>query len=174
MKKSPCLLFILSILLLTVLNACTTAPQATTEVKVAETEPVVTVEATATEKVEATATTKVEAEKTETAAKFPVTINNCGLSITYDAPPERAVTMNQAATEIMLALGLEKHMVGTAFMDDKILPEFADAYAGIPILSEKYPSQEVLLTSEPDFVYGVYRTAFGDEAAGPRAELLNM
>jgi iron complex transport system substrate-binding protein len=39
--------------------------------------------------------------------------------------------MNQAATEIMLALGLHDRMVGTAFLDDSILPEFAEAYKTI-------------------------------------------
>lgn len=102
---------------------------------------------------------------------FPVTIDNCGLEITYDAVPTRAVTMNQAATEIMLALGLEGSMVGTAYMDDEIRPDLADAYASVPVLADEYPSQEVLFNAEPDFVYGVYRSAFGDEAAGPRAEL---
>lgn len=105
---------------------------------------------------------------------FPVTIENCGLAITYDAAPQRAVTMNQAATEIMLALGLETHMAGTAYMDDEILPDLADAYAGVPVLADEYPSQEVLFNAEPDFVYGVYNSAFGDEAAGPRPELLDL
>ncbi len=105
---------------------------------------------------------------------FPLTIDNCGLTYSYDAPPERAVTMNQASTEVMLALGLEDKMVGTAYIDDKILPSLAEAYNSVPVLAEKYPSQEILFTSEPDFVYGAYRSAFGDEAAGPREELLGL
>ena len=56
-------------------------------------------------------------------SSFPVTIKNCGRTTTYDAPPQRAVTMNQAATEIMLALGLADQMVGTAYLDDAILPQ---------------------------------------------------
>lgn len=107
-------------------------------------------------------------------SSFPVTIENCDLTTTYDAPPQRAVTMNQAATEIMLALGLEDQMVGTAYLDDAILPQYESAYASIPILSDNYPSQEVLFGVEPDFVYGVYRSAFNDEAAGSRAELAEL
>lgn len=122
-------------------------------------------------------------EKFETAASpttedgissFPVTIDNCGFPIAYDASPQQAVTMNQAATEIMLALGLEDKMVGTAFMDDEILPSLAEAYNSVPVLAEEYPSQEILFASEPDFVYGVYNSAFGDEAAGSREELLDI
>ncbi|GIV76457.1 MAG: lipoprotein [Litorilinea sp.] len=107
-------------------------------------------------------------------AGFPVTIDNCGLTISYPAPPTRAVTMNQAATEIMLSLGLGDHMVGTAYLDDAILPELEEAYQAIPVLADEYPSQEVLLAAEPDFVYGAYRSAFGDEAAGPRERLLEL
>lgn len=110
----------------------------------------------------------------DTAGAFPVTIENCGLEITYDTPPRRAVTMNQAATEIMLSLGLDEYMVGTAYIDDEILPELQAAYRSVPVLAEQYPSQEVLFAAVPDFVYGVYRSAFGAEAAGPRAELLQL
>ncbi len=107
-------------------------------------------------------------------AAFPVTIENCGVEATFDVPPERAVTMNQGATEIMLALGLEDHMNGTAYLDDAILPEFEDAYESIPVLSDTYPSQEVLFGSDPDFIYGSYSSAFGEEAAGPREQLAEL
>ncbi|MEM7797807.1 MAG: ABC transporter substrate-binding protein [Chloroflexota bacterium] len=117
---------------------------------------------------------ETEVETVQEASGYPVTIDNCGLEIVYDAPPERAVTMNQAATEIMLALGLEESMIGTAYLDDAVLPEMETAYNAVPVLSEAYPSQEVLFGSETDFVYGVYRSAFGDEAAGPREELLPL
>jgi iron complex transport system substrate-binding protein len=104
----------------------------------------------------------------------PVTFDNCGMTMTVDAPPERAITMNQAATEVMLALGLEDQMVGTAYIDDAILPQFTEAYAAIPVLSDQYPSQEVLFASELDFVYGSYSSAFGDEAAGAREVLAEL
>lgn len=105
---------------------------------------------------------------------FPVTIDNCGVEVTVDAPPERAVTMNQAATEVMLALGLEDHMIGTAYLDDEILPEFATAYAAIPVLSDGYPSTEALFDVEPDFVYGSYASAFREDAAGERDSLSDL
>ncbi len=105
---------------------------------------------------------------------FPITIENCGLTITVDAPPQRAVTMNQSATEIMLALDLQDKMVGTAYIDDKILPEYADAYNKIPVLSDQYPSQEILFDIEPDFIYGSFASAFDDSAAGPREELMKL
>jgi len=35
---------------------------------------------------------------------YPITIGNCGFEATFHTPAERAITMNQGATEIMLAL----------------------------------------------------------------------
>ena len=47
-------------------------------------------------------------------------VENCAVSTTYERPPARAVTLNQAATEVMLALHLEDWLVGTAYLDDWI------------------------------------------------------
>lgn len=102
---------------------------------------------------------------------FPVTVSNCGVQTTYEQPPRRAVTMNQHATEIMLALGLQDRMVGTAFRDDRILPKYREAYRQIPVLAEDYPSYEVLLEAQPDFVYGGYASAFSEREGRSRERL---
>ncbi|MFH8563760.1 ABC transporter substrate-binding protein [Streptomyces sp. NPDC017988] len=91
---------------------------------------------------------------------FPYTVTNCGVRTTYDAPPERAVTMNQHATEVMLELGLKDRLAGTAYLDDKVLPKYERAYESLPVLAEEYPSYEKLLSADPDFVYGGYASAF--------------
>ncbi|MFD9909634.1 ABC transporter substrate-binding protein [Streptomyces sp. NPDC059063] len=94
------------------------------------------------------------------AAGFPYTVTNCGVRTTYKAPPERAVPMNQHATEILLELGLKDRIAGTAYLDDKVLPKYAKAYASRPVLAKEYPSYEQLLAANPDFVYGGYASAF--------------
>lgn len=99
------------------------------------------------------------------------TLDNCGFEYTFAAPPQRAITMNQAATEVMLALGLQEFMIGTAYLDDQILPQYEEAYTEIPVLAAEYPSQEVVLDAEPDFVYGSFFSAFGEDAAGSREQL---
>jgi iron complex transport system substrate-binding protein len=99
---------------------------------------------------------------------FPVSIENCGIVTTYSHSPKRAFTMNQAATEIMLALGLQDRMVGTAFLDDAILAEFADAYKTIQVKATGYPSRDELLEARPDFVYAAYPSAFSEEVDGMR------
>lgn len=100
---------------------------------------------------------------------FPVTVSNCGVTTTYQRPPQRAVSLNQHATEVMLSLGLEKSMVGTGYLDDKILPEYQAAYDGVKVLSKEYPSFEALLEAEPDFVYGGWTSTFDEKEGRSRA-----
>ncbi|MFE7618442.1 ABC transporter substrate-binding protein [Streptomyces sp. NPDC057496] len=102
---------------------------------------------------------------------FPYTVTNCGTKTTFDAPPERVVTMNQHVTEVMLALGLQDRLVGTAYLDDDVLPEYRSAYDRIEVLAKEYPSKEVLLGANPDFVYGGYDSAFDKSRGQDRAEL---
>ncbi|MEU5367687.1 ABC transporter substrate-binding protein [Streptomyces sp. NPDC005951] len=95
-----------------------------------------------------------------TSEGFPYTVKNCGVTTTYKAPPKRVVTMNQHVTEIMLELGLRKSLVGTAYLDDQVLPKYAKDYASVPVLAKEYPSYEQVLAANPDFVYGGYASAF--------------
>ena len=74
--------------------------------------------------------------------------------ITYDKVPQRAVSLSSWTTEMMLALGLEESMVGTAYQDNEILPEFKDAYNSVPSLSEANVSREKMVATAPDFLTG--------------------
>ncbi|MFF8793552.1 ABC transporter substrate-binding protein [Streptomyces globisporus] len=99
-------------------------------------------------------------KESATGEGFPCTVKNCGVTTTYKTPPKRVVTMNQHVTEIMLELGLKKSLVGTAYLDDKVLPKYAKDYASVPVLAKEYPSYEQVLAANPDFVYGGYASAF--------------
>ncbi|MFE9044301.1 ABC transporter substrate-binding protein [Streptomyces sp. NPDC007818] len=102
---------------------------------------------------------------------FPYTVTNCGETTTFKAPPKRAVTMNQHVTEVLLALGLENSLAGTAYLDDAILPAYKKAYDSVPVLSKEYPSKEALLAANPDFVYGGYASAFDAKDGRSRDDL---
>jgi ABC-type Fe3+-hydroxamate transport system substrate-binding protein len=54
------------------------------------------------------------------AIDYPIGVTNCGESSWVNATPTRAVTLNQGATEVLLALNLTDRMVGTAYLDDAI------------------------------------------------------
>ncbi|KAG7374294.1 ABC-type Fe3+-hydroxamate transport system, periplasmic component [Nitzschia inconspicua] len=95
---------------------------------------------------------------------FPVTITNCNVTSVIKGPPQRAVTLNQGTTEIMLALGLVDHMVGTAYLDDEIWPLYKEDYDKVPVLSDTYPDIESLMSVNPDFLYGSYSSAFSNSS----------
>lgn len=116
----------------------------------------------------------VSPANTANAATFPVSIKNCGVTVTVDKAPTRAVTMNQGATETLLALGLQGSMVGTAYLDDAVSPQWQAAYEKIPVLAKEYPNQEKLLSANPDFVAASYSSAFDAKAAGTRADLAKL
>ena len=45
-------------------------------------------------------------------AAYPYTFKNCGIEQTVDEAPMKVITMNQGATEFMLAMGLHDHIAG--------------------------------------------------------------
>ncbi|WP_158736471.1 ABC transporter substrate-binding protein [Alteribacillus sp. YIM 98480] len=114
---------------------------------------------------------QVESKETTASDSEEIKVENQDEEIILKNAPERAISLNQHVTEIMLALGLEDRMVGTAYLDDAIHPDFKDAYEKVPVLAEQYPSQENILAEEPDFIYGGWESAFQNEAAGSRKEL---
>lgn len=105
------------------------------------------------------------------ATKYPVTLTNCGRQVTIDKAPQKAVTLNQGATEVMLALGLSGSMAGTAYLDDEVSKQWAADYAKVPVLAKEYPSAESLLAAKPDFVYASYASAYEAKAVGGQDEL---
>ncbi|MEO8685521.1 MAG: ABC transporter substrate-binding protein [Devosia sp.] len=83
---------------------------------------------------------------------YPLTIENCGVSVTFAKAPERAVALGQNSAEIMLLLGLADRMAGTAFWPTKVLPELQEASDSVKLLSVETPSLESVLAENPDFV----------------------
>jgi iron complex transport system substrate-binding protein len=95
---------------------------------------------------------------------------SCGLPITIDDVPSRAITLNQQATEVMLALGLEDQMAGTAYLEDEIPAQWQAAYQKVPVISDKYPAKEVVLIEEPDFLFAGFVSAFAEKNVGTQEE----
>ena len=109
-----------------------------------------------------------------TAAFQPVTVDNCGTSVTVTAPPARVVTIKSTPTEMMLALGLGDRIVGEAYQDGPVPDAWASDAAGIPVLSDKVPGQEAVLALNPDFVYAGWESnVTADGGVGDRAALLS-
>lgn len=83
------------------------------------------------------------------------TVESCNRTVSFDAPPERAISNDVNLTEMMLVLGLADRMVGyTGISGWKTLDE--EMRAGVeelPELSAKYPSKEVLVGADADFFF---------------------
>ncbi|MEO9653996.1 ABC transporter substrate-binding protein [Marinomonas sp.] len=86
---------------------------------------------------------------------YPIEVQSCNRVVSFQQAPQAAVSNDVNLTEMMLALGLEQHMVGyTGISGWKTLsPELRDGVAELPELSPKYPSKEVLLGADADFYF---------------------
>lgn len=98
-----------------------------------------------------------------TADGFPVTIENCGAEVTFDAPPERVVMLKSSAVPYLHALGVMDQVVARAgeypadYYDTETQAELDD----IPLLTDEMDtsghlqiSKEVVIAEEPDLVLG--------------------
>lgn len=101
---------------------------------------------------------------------FPVTIANCGEQVDVATPPERILSLNQGSTEILLSLGLEDRIVGTATWTDPILPALAETNAEVPRISDNAPSFEAALDSEPDFVTASFTGTLSEGGVATREQ----
>lgn len=92
---------------------------------------------------------------TSAALADPVSVQSCNRTVTFNAPPARAISNDVNLTEMMLVLGLRDRMVGyTGISGWKTLdPEMRAGVAELPELSAKYPTKEVLAAAEPDFFF---------------------
>ncbi|WP_448006542.1 putative F420-0 ABC transporter substrate-binding protein [Agromyces bauzanensis] len=108
------------------------------------------------------------------ASGYPVTLDNCGTEVTVERAPERIVTIKSSTLELLLALGLEDRIVGTAFGDGPVPDAYADAASGLEVLSDKVPSQEVTLAAEPDLVFAGWESNLSAEGAGDRDTLAKL
>ena len=103
----------------------------------------------------------------------PVTITNCDREATYDAPPQRIITMNHHVTETLVQMGAGDRIIGRAYVDrsTETLPEVAEEVEAIPELADEYPTWEQIIDLEPDMVVGGMRSAF-DEKEGRSRDAL--
>ena len=107
-------------------------------------------------------------------SSYPITVSNCGTEVTLTAAPERIVAIKSTSLETVLALGLGGKVVGTAFLDGPVPEPLAAEAEGLPSLSDAAPSQEVVLESEPDFIYAGWESNLSAEAAGERDVLASL
>lgn len=105
---------------------------------------------------------------------YPLTIENCGVAVSFPRAPERVVTIKSTATEMLLSLGLGDRIVGVGFQDGPLPENLAEAGTGLTVLADRVPSQEVVLETEPDLVYAGWESNFAADGAGERPALAQL
>ncbi|MGW2884924.1 ABC transporter substrate-binding protein [Streptomyces griseoruber] len=103
-------------------------------------------------------------------AGHPVTLDNCGRKVRVQRAPERAVSLNQGTTEIMLSLGLADRMAGTATWTDPVAKGLEKADAKVRRLADDAPSFEKVLDAEPDFVAASFASTLGTGGVATREQ----
>ncbi|WP_328846783.1 ABC transporter substrate-binding protein [Streptomyces sp. NBC_00258] len=106
----------------------------------------------------------------DTDSKAAVTLDNCGQTVRVESPPERAVSLNQGTTEIMLSLGLADRMAGTATWTDPVMKGLAKANAKVERIADNNPSFERVLDADPDFVAASFVSTLGKGGVATREQ----
>lgn len=105
---------------------------------------------------------------------YPVTVDNCGTTVTVDKPPTRIVTIKSTTLELALALGLQHRIVGTAFRDGPVPERWASAASKLPDLGSGVPGQEAVLKVRPDMIFAGWESNLTAQGAGDRSALAKL
>lgn len=127
-----------------------------------------------TEESASTTASSAPAEPSATSTTYPLTIEQCGRELTFDAPPETIVVDGEIYATPLFDLGvgdkvtaLFSHDSGRIYPVHAIDDEVSAAIKALPDLSSDsgsaYPSTEALIAEEPDLVIEAYN---GDAAGG--------
>lgn len=127
--------------------------------------------------------TEAATEVPTEASHYPVTITTYNyakepVQVTFDSCPQKVVCTNQSQTELLLYFGLDEYIAGTAYLDGAIREDLQAQYdalaaAGKELTVKGYPSKEVVLALEPDFIFG-WRSAFAEDQLGDVSEWAGM
>ncbi len=83
---------------------------------------------------------------------YPLTVENCGSHITFAQAPARSVTIGQAATEMLYALGVGDKVVGTSLWFNDVQAQYKAQNASIERLANNEPSFEAVIAKRPQLV----------------------
>lgn len=83
---------------------------------------------------------------------YPLTIENCGSTLTFGHAPVRTVTIGQSGTEMLYALGLGDKLVGTSLWFTDVLPKYQAQNDKVERLADNDPSFESVIGKRPELV----------------------
>ncbi|MQT15631.1 ABC transporter substrate-binding protein [Rhizobiales bacterium Sp-1] len=101
---------------------------------------------------------------------YPLVLENCGVEVTFPKAPQRAIGLGQNSAEILLLLGLQDRMVGTAFWPSHVMPQLAAANAKVKLLTVEFPTFESMLAEDPDLVAAALPSLLGPNSKVAKRE----
>lgn len=87
-----------------------------------------------------------------TPTHYPLTLENCGTPLTFERAPARAVTIGQAGTEMLYALGLGEKLVGTSLWFNNVSDTYKAQNDKVERLADNDPSFEAVIGKRPELV----------------------
>lgn len=95
---------------------------------------------------------------------YPLTITNyampegggayTSIEQTFGEAPQRIVANTMGVAELLIQLGLQDRIVGVAALYGEPNPKTKDIFETLPVLSEDYVSNEIVVGASPDIVLG--------------------
>lgn len=138
-------------LALSILSGCSSNSQTSTTAA----------ETTSSETTAAVTTAETTAEASSEGFPFELTTKD-DMVVTFTHVPERVLSTNPNTGEELMALGLGDKIIGTCYNNAEVAEQYREEYESKPVIAEKYPSLEVVLELNPDFIYG-RSSAFSDK-----------
>jgi len=83
---------------------------------------------------------------------YPLTVENCGSTLNFQHAPTRTVTIGQAGTEMLYAMGLGDKVVGTSLWFNNVLAKYKPQDDKIERLADNEPSFESVIGKRPELV----------------------
>jgi len=99
---------------------------------------------------------------------------NCGVELNIEQTPERVFTVKSSTLELLLALGQEDAIVGSAYLDGPVPEELAPEGWEPNVVADQIPSREIFLSTEPDFVLAGWESNVSVDGIGERDQLAEM
>ncbi|CAM3594923.1 ABC transporter substrate-binding protein [Parendozoicomonas haliclonae] len=98
--------------------------------------------------------------------QFPVTIENCGRTVTFEKPVRNAIVNNVNMAEMVHALGLKPYIKAMTGVTGpvELHTDFAEKMGDIPELSPRGPGLELLVRHKPDLFF--WGWSYGVNAGG--------
>ncbi len=104
------------------------------------------------------------------ATTYPLTITNCGQTVSFDKAPEKIVSIGQGMTEILFSLGLVNKIAGTAVWVGPVLKQYEADNQKIKRLADNDPSFESVVGQEPDLVAAEFEWHVGPQGSVGKRE----